>query len=175
MSGRSDETTWALDRETVLSRVFDAPRELVFKVWTEAEHLVHWWGPKGLTIGVSKLDLRPGGTFLYSMRTPEGHEMWGKFVYREISPPSKIVFVNSFSDPDGGITRHPGAPEWPAEILNTFTFHEHEGKTTLTMHGVPINATAAERAVFGGGHTSMQAGFGGTFAQLTAYLAKLQA
>ena len=62
----------------------------------------------------SKMDLRPGGTYHYGMRTPDGKEMWGRFVYREIIPPERIVFVNSFSDPEGGITRHPMAPTWPS-------------------------------------------------------------
>ena len=72
--------------------------------WTEAEHLARWWGPKGFPISVVKLDLRSGGVFLYSMRFPEGHEMGGKFVYREIAEPGRLVFINSFSDAEGGVT-----------------------------------------------------------------------
>jgi uncharacterized protein YndB with AHSA1/START domain len=158
----------------VLVRVFDAPRELVWKVWTDAQHLARWWGPTGFTIGVHELDLRNGGTFHYSMRSPDGHEMWGKFVFREITPTTRIRFVNSFSDPAGGVTRHPGAPEWPAEILNDVTFQEHEGQTTLILRGVPIHASPAERRTFRDGHKSMEGGFGGTFAQLSAYLAELR-
>lgn len=169
LAGQTDD---ALD-DFVLVRVFAAPRALVWKVWTDAEHLARWWGPTGLTMLSTRVDLRPGGSFHYSMQTPDGQTMWGKFVYREVSPPSKLVWVNSFSDPNGGVTRHPGAPEWPAEILNHLTFHEHAGKTTLTLRGAPINATAAERRVFRAGHESMQSGFGGTFAQLTAYLETL--
>jgi uncharacterized protein YndB with AHSA1/START domain len=79
------------ERELVITRTFDAPRELVFKAWTDPEHLQHWWGPKGFTFDVAKLDFRPGGIFHYSMRSPDGHVMWGKFVYREIVEPEKIV------------------------------------------------------------------------------------
>jgi uncharacterized protein YndB with AHSA1/START domain len=108
-------------KEFTITRVFDAPRELVFKAQTEAEHLSKWWGPKGYTMLVAKLELRPGGTFHYSMRSPEGHEMWGKFVYREIVAPERIVFVNSFSDESGATVRAPFAPDWPLEVLNMLT------------------------------------------------------
>jgi uncharacterized protein YndB with AHSA1/START domain len=119
---------------------------------------------------VARLDLKPGGTFHYSMRSPDGLEMWGKFVYREVAAPERIVFVNSFSDAEGNLVRHPFAAAWPLEVLNTLTLAEHEGKTTLTLSGGPINATDEERGVFDAGHASMQKGFGGTFDQLAEYL-----
>jgi uncharacterized protein YndB with AHSA1/START domain len=161
------------ESELVITRIFDAPRELVFKVFTESEHLKHWWGPKGFTFGVSKLDLRPGGVFHYSMRSPDGHEMWGKFVYREIVAPERIVFVNSFSDEEGNTVRAPFSPTWPLEVLNTWTFAENEGKTTLTLRGVPINATEEERKTFEAMRNNVQQGFAGTFDQLADYLAKV--
>jgi uncharacterized protein YndB with AHSA1/START domain len=161
-------------REFIVTRVFDAPRELVWKACTESERLAQWWGPKGFAISVRKLDLRPGGVFHYSMRTPDGREMWGKFVYREIVKPERIVFVNSFSDEKGGVTRNPWLADWPLEVLNTQTFAEHEGKTTLTLRGGPINASEAERKTFEAGFGSMQKGFAGTFDQLAEYLASAQ-
>src|SRR5947208_13919440 len=93
----------------------------------------------------NKVDLRPGGMFHYGMRTPDGHEMWGKIVYRQIDPPKKLVFVVSFSDAQGGITRHPMSPTWPLEALNTTTLVAEDGKTRITMHGYPMNPTTAER------------------------------
>ena len=161
--------------EFVIQRVLDAPRELVFKVWTEAEHLAHWWGPRGFQMGVHSLDLRPGGAFHYSMQAPTGQTMWGKFVFQEISAPERIVFINSFSDAAGGLTRHPLAPTWPLEVSNTLTLTEQNGKTTLTLRGVPVRATDMECLTFAGGHASMQQGFGGTFDQLATYLAEVQA
>jgi uncharacterized protein YndB with AHSA1/START domain len=98
--------------------------------------------------------------------------MWGRFVYREIVKPERIVSVSSFSDEKGGLTRHFLSPEWPLEMLNTATFTEAEGKTTLTINSVAINATAHERKIFEDGFASMQGGFTGTFDQLAAYLAK---
>lgn len=160
------------ESELVITRIFDAPRDLVFMAWAEAEHLRHWWGPKGFALSVSKLDFRPGGFFHYSMRSSDGHEMWGKFVYREIAQPDRIVFVNSFSDEEGNITRAPFSQTVPLEILNTVTLSENEGKTTLTIRVCPINATAEERETFKAMFESMQQGYGGTFDQLADYLAK---
>lgn len=158
--------------EFVITRVFDAPRALVWKVFTESEHLAHWWGPKGFTVHVAKLDFRPGGIFHYSMRSPEGQDMWGRFVYREIVRPERIVWVNSFSDKDGGLTRPPFKESWPLEMLSTLTLAEHEGRTTLTIHWVPLNPTEAERKTFEAGHDSMQQGWTGTLDQLAAYLVR---
>src|SRR5205085_4388835 len=115
----SSSTTAA--EEFTITRVFDAPRELVWKAITESERLMRWWGPKGFTMQVAQLDLRPGGVFHYSMRSPGGNDMWGKFVYREVVAPERLVFVNSFSDAEGNLTRNPFSPSWPLEILNTWT------------------------------------------------------
>jgi uncharacterized protein YndB with AHSA1/START domain len=156
----------------VITREFDAPRDLVFKAWTEPERLAQWWGPKGFTLKVAKVDLRPGGMFLYGMTAPDGSEIWGKFIYREITPPERMVFINSFSDENGGTTRHPMAPTWPLEMLNTVTLTAHGDKTTLTLRSSAYAATEEERATFRAGRSSMQGGFTGTFDQLTAYLAK---
>ncbi|MDF2717061.1 MAG: activator of Hsp90 ATPase 1 family protein [Paenibacillus sp.] len=163
----------ATENEFVITRVLNAPRELVFKVWTEARHLEHWWGPKGLSVSASKMDLQPGGIFHYIMRAPDGNEMWGRFTYREIAAPERIVFVNSFSDSEGGITRPPFSETWPSEILNTVTLSEADGKTTITLRSIPINATKEEMLVFQSGFESMEQGYGGTFDQLAEYLAKV--
>jgi uncharacterized protein YndB with AHSA1/START domain len=153
-----------------LSRTFDAPRDAVWKAFTELSQLEQWWGPKGFAIRSARLDLRPGGLFVYAMEAA-GQTMWGRFVYREIEAPGRIVFVNSFSDAQGGLTRAPFADAWPEEILNTWTFTEKDGRTTLDLHGEPINANAVETAVFLAGFPSMRMGFGGTLDQLDAHLA----
>lgn len=155
----------------VITRTFNATRELVWKAWTEPERLAQWWGPKGFTMIMQKMELRPGGVYLYCMRSPEGMQMRGKFVYRDISAPEKLVFINSFSDKKGNITRHPMSASWPLEVLNTLTFTEHDGKTMLTLHGGPINATEEERTTFETSIASVQQGFKGTMDQLDEYLA----
>lgn len=160
------------DPEFVFTRVFDAPRDLVWKAFTEPERLMRWWGPKGFKMLACKVDLRSSGVFHYGMRMPNGHEMWGQWVYREIVPPERLVTVVSFTDPEGNIVRHPMSAVWPLEVLHTMTLSEHDGKTTLTVHAVPINATEEERTTFAAGLKSMDAGFTGTLDQLAAYLAK---
>lgn len=157
-----------------ISRTFDAPRELVFKAWTERERMMQWFGPKGFAMPIAKMDFRPGGTFHYCLRSPDGMEMWGKFVYREIAPPERIVWVNCFSDKDGGIGQHPMMPSWPREMLSTATFAEEGRKTTVTVTWVPINATAEEVQAFENMRGGMNQGWSGTFEQLENYLAKAQ-
>ena len=157
-----------------LTRVFNAPRDIVFKAWTEAERLAQWWGPKGLDFVVASMDLRPGGVFHYCMRGPGGAEMWGKLVYEEVVAPERLVFVNSFSDKDGGLTRHPLSATWPLEIHNTLTLTEEDGKTLLTLSGGPVNATEAERQTYEAGRSGLRQGMAGSFTQLDAYLEALK-
>lgn len=161
-----------MSKEFVLTRTFDAPRERVWKAWTEAARLKQWWGPRGFTVHTSKVDLRPGGVFHYGMKAPDGSDMWGKFVYREIVAPRKLVFIVSFSDPKGGMTRHPSAPNWPLQMLSTVTFEEQGGKTKVTVRWIAHEATELERKTFEDGMESMQQGWTGTMDQFAAYLAK---
>jgi uncharacterized protein YndB with AHSA1/START domain len=158
-------------KDFVLTRVFDVPRDLVWKAFTELDRMKQWWGPKGFKVIASKMDLRPGGTYHYGMQAPDGKTMWGRFVYREIAPPEKLVFINSFSDEKGGITRHPMSPTWPLEMLSVFTFEDLGGKTRFTIRWAPHNATEEERKTFNFSHDSMKQGWGGTMEQLAAYLA----
>ncbi|MDQ6423615.1 SRPBCC domain-containing protein [Paenibacillus sp. LHD-117] len=158
-------------------RTINAPRELVFKVWTEEEHLKHWWGPTGMAIHVAKLDLRPGGIFHYSMTSPDGHKMWGKFIFQEIVAPEKIVFINCFSDEEGNTIPAPFGPEFanfPKEVLNVVTLTEENGRTTLTLRGGPHHATAEEHEFYRSMFESMQQGFDGTFDQLEKYVAQIK-
>lgn len=158
--------------EFIISRVFDAPRERVFAAWADPEQMRHWWGPKDFKVITSKLDLRPGGVFHYCLRAPNGGDMWGKFVYRTIAAPEQLVFVNSFSDEAGNITRHPMSPGWPLELLSEISFAPQEEKTLLTVRWTPVNPTEAERQTFAMGQASMQQGWTGTLDQLAAYLAR---
>jgi uncharacterized protein YndB with AHSA1/START domain len=156
-----------------ISRVFDAPREVVWKSWTEAERLKQWWGPQGFKVHTCKVDLRPGGVFHYGMRAPDGSDMWGKFVYREIVAPERLVFIVSFSDEKGGVTRHPWNASWPLDTLSTVTFEEQGGKTKVTVQWVPhTSATELERKTFEEGRQGMQQGWTGTMDQFAAYLAR---
>ena len=158
-----------------ISRMFDAPRELVFSLWSDPNHLRRWWGPKGCSVGFCNMDLRQGGQLLYSLRLPDGQEMWGKFVYREILPPERLVFVNSFSDAQGNVTRAPFNPKFPLEILNTLTLSEQFDLTRLVLMGEPLNPTPEESELFESMLPSLHDGFSGTFDQLQNYLQTLSA
>ncbi len=157
----------------VISRVFDAPRDKVWKAFTEPERLKQWWGPKGFVVTHCKVDLRPGGIMHYCLRTPDGSDIWGRFVYREIVPPSKLVFINSFSDEKGGVTVHPMSPHWPREMLSTIEFEAQGARTEVTVQWAALDTwTDLERKTFDAGRDSMKQGWGGTMDQFAAYLRK---
>jgi len=160
--------------ELVIQRIINAPRKLVFKAFTEASSLAEWWGPKGTELEVLQLDIRPGGLFHYSFQYPNGDMMWGRFAYHEIKSPDLIVFVSSFADEKGNIIRAPfPGLIFPLEVMNRWTFVEQDGKTTITLHAAPYNATEEELNCFINMKASMNSGFNGTFDQLDQYLAKL--
>ena len=102
-----------------MTRVFDAPRRLVFAAWTDPAHLPTWLGPRGWTLPVCEVDLRPGGSWRFVGRGPDGSDMGMRGVYLEIASPDRLVYTESF---DGG----------SGESLNTVTFVEQDGRTTLT-------------------------------------------
>lgn len=166
----SNNTGHYSNPDFVISRVLNASRDKVWKAWAEREELMKWFGPKGVSIPVANLELRSGGVFHYCMHTPDGHDMWGKWTFREIVAPEKLVLISSFSDAQGGITRHPLAADWPLETLSTTTFEAQGDKTLLTIRWSPWNATDVEIKKFNESHASMQQGWGGTFEQLAAYL-----
>ena len=123
-------------RELVVTRTFAAPRALVFRAWTEPAHLRRWFGPRGWTLTACTVDLRPGGIWHYCMRGPGGEEVWGRAVYREITPPARLVYTDSFADAAGNPvepTRYGQSPGSPGEVLVTVTFEERDGKTVVTL------------------------------------------
>lgn len=162
----------AADQDFVITRTFNAPRIKVWQAWTEREQLMQWFGPKGFTMSHATMDLRPGGAFHYGLRSASGQMMWGKWTFREIVAPKKLVLVSSFSDAQGGLTPAPMIDNWPLQTLSTTTFEEHDGKTTITLRWTPLNATEVQYQTFAKMHDSMRQGWGGTFEQLEAYLGK---
>lgn len=155
----------------IFIHTFDAPRDVVWKAWTDIDERKQWWKPMGTPIEVKAYDLKPGGVMHYGMDTPNGDKWWGRFAYREVEAPSRMVYVNSFSDENGGVTRSSFNAHWPLEILTAVTFTESGDKTTVKLEGIPLNATNEECAAFEGGIGTMQKAFGNTFGQLENYLA----
>jgi len=159
-------------QDFVVTRILGTPRQRVWDAWTQAERLAHWWGPKISQNRVLGLELRPGGIFHYAMQFQPGHDTFGRFIFGEITAPERLVFISSFSDATGGVTRAPFSATWPLEVHNTLTLAETGGKTTLTLRGRPIKATEEELKTFADMNDSMQEGFGGTFDQLAKHLVK---
>lgn len=159
-------------RPFIISRTFNAPASRVWKAWTQPDDLRQWFGPKCCTMTDIKMDLKPGGSCHCCIRPPGGPEMWGKFIYREIAEPKRLVYAQHFSDRAGGITRHPGSPTWPLQMLTTVTFTEQDGKTTVTVNWAPLNPSDEERKTFDSAHEVMNQGWGGSFDQLADYLAR---
>jgi uncharacterized protein YndB with AHSA1/START domain len=142
----NDPNTEPPEQELVITRVLDAPRELVFEAWTEPEHLARWWGPRGYTTPYCTIDLRPGGVMHHCMRSSEGREVWSKGVFREIVVPERIVLADSFADAEGNVvspTHYGMSADWPLETLLTVTFEEHaDNKTRITLRHAGIRSGA---------------------------------
>ena len=169
----ADRAGAAAGRPFVITRVVRAPRDLVWRVWTEVAHLERWFGPKGVTTSHCRLDLRVGGVFHYCMTPAEGPAHWGRWVFREIVPPERLVFVVSFADEAANAIRAPWDANWPLEMLSTVTFDDHAGigrGTVVSVRWEAVNASATERQSFAAGHGSMRQGWGGTFERLEGYL-----
>jgi uncharacterized protein YndB with AHSA1/START domain len=143
MSTMSKSSTQVATRELFIERIFDAPRELLWKAWTDPQHIMRWWGPKDFTAPVAKIDFRVGGTYLFCMRSPDGQDYYSTGVYREIVPLQRIVYTDSFADENGKVVSaaHYGMGEdFPLELLVTLTFEDYEdGKTRFTLRhaGMP--------------------------------------
>jgi len=125
-----------------IQRIIDAPRELVWKAWTDPETISRWWGPAGFTAPVIKVELREGGRYLFDMRSPEGRDFWSTGEYREIVPTERLVFTGSFADARGNVvpaSTYGMSGDWPRELLMTVTFEEHGGGTKMTLQeaGIP--------------------------------------
>ncbi len=153
MTARSSVAARSTEPELVIIRVFDAPRELVFRAWTEPEHLARWWGPNGFTTPFCKVDLRPGGAWHLCMRSPDGRDFWCKGIYREIVVPERIVTTDFFADEEGNLvppTHYGMSADVPAEMLLTVTFTEQDGKTKLTVQqSLPLSLAKSIGAVEG--------------------------
>jgi len=140
MAGESATTT---GQAVVIERMFDAPRELVWQAWTEPDQIAQWFGPTGYTIPSIEVDLRIGGRMLFAMRSPEGEDIWSLGVFREIDPPSRLAWDDSFADPDGNIvpaSYYDMEGDVPLVMTVTVTLEDVDGRTKMTMlhAGLPV-------------------------------------
>ncbi|MBI0583263.1 MAG: SRPBCC domain-containing protein [Methanomassiliicoccus sp.] len=128
--------------EMVVSRTFDAPRERVWRAWTEPELIKQWWGPKGFTAPVIELDLRNGGKYLFNMRSPEGQDFWSAGVFKEVVKEERITVIDSFADQEGNIVPasfYGLTGAWPLESEVTVTFEDLGGRARIIIRqpGIP--------------------------------------
>lgn len=145
--------------DLLITRTFDAPRELMWNLWTDPKHLAQWWGPQCFTNPVCEIDLRPGGAILIHMRGPEGTMYPMKGEFREIVEPERLVYNTIALEDDQGSIQ--------LEIHNTITFTERDGKTELTVRASVVTSTPEAAGALAG----MDAGWNQTLDKLTDYLA----
>lgn len=156
----------------VVERTFPVSQQRLFEVCSKVEHLRNWMSPAGMKVVKAEQDFKPGGTYHYGLATPDGHEMWGKITYREITPFSRLVYMQSFSDKDGNIISHPMSPSWPKQMVTQFDFlSESPQQTKLKISWVYAGVDDAEAATFHAAHAGMSGGWKGSLDQLEAYLA----
>jgi uncharacterized protein YndB with AHSA1/START domain/DNA-binding transcriptional ArsR family regulator len=147
-------------KELTLTRVFNAPREIVFKAWTDPRLVAQWWCPYGFTNPVCELDVRTEGTILIHMRGPDGVEYPMQGIYHEVVPPERLVFTTRAVEDARG--------EFQLEVFNTVTFTELGDKTQLTLHAVVVRATSAAEGALAG----MEAGWSQSLDKLAGVLSQ---
>ncbi|MGH7907403.1 MAG: SRPBCC family protein [Candidatus Binataceae bacterium] len=147
MAAENSAATRPEERVLTITRIFDAPRDLVWKAWIEPERLVRWHGPRGFKTTIITADFRAGGAYRFHMRGPEGDDHWTQGACREIVPPKRLVLAGCWTDADG----NPKSPE----TLVTVTFEELGGKTKLTLHQTGFESVTARDAHRGGWTSSL--------------------
>jgi len=157
----------------VLEREFEAPAELVWKTWTDAELLPRWYGPRVETI-IHHLEVKPGGLWLNEMKW-DGNSNYQRVEYTEVLPPKRLVWLHSMSDADWNVVANPMMPDWPLVLLTTVTFEEAGGRTKMRLTWVPHEASEAELTCFAAAIGGMDKGWGAGMELLTELLAELQA
>ena len=156
----------------VIERSFPVSQERLFRAFTDPKEMVQWFAPSGMTTIKAEQDLKPGGTYHYGLSSGEGNEMWGLVTYKEITPSSRLVYRQSFSDPAGGLTRHPMAPTWPMEMLTIMNFvSEGEKQTRLKISWLYAGIDDVEGETFRAAHAGMNGGWSGTLDSLQTHLA----
>ncbi len=145
MAATSNAAAIPAERELVITRIFDAPRKVVYNAWADPEQMVKWLGPKGFTGKIIKMDARPGGSYRFYMRDPEGGDHWQQGVFREIVEFERIVQTYAWADAAGNPIR--------PETLLTVTFEDHGAKTKLTLRQAVFESVTA-RDMHRGGWTS---------------------
>jgi uncharacterized protein YndB with AHSA1/START domain len=156
MVANDRETITTSERELTITRVFNAPRSLVFKVWTQPEHFSHWLGPKDFTTIGCQMNVQVGGMYRACIRSPEGTDHWMQGVYREVIEPERLVFTFAWED-ENSQPKH--------ETLVTVIFTEQNNQTLMTFHQAIFESTESRN--------SHHSGWSECFDRLATYLTAL--
>lgn len=156
----------------VINRSFDAPLDLMFKMWTDPEHVSNWSSPTGFRMEYINVDIRPGGSSFYLMTNDADVTMYGGVNYLEVQKPNRIVYTQHFADKDGNLSRHPMAPTWPAHMLTVVTLAEEApNKTRVTIEWEPHgDFTSEELEMFIKAKPGMTQGWTGSLDKLEDHL-----
>ena len=154
----------------VISQTYACSQARMFELWSDPALLKQWFGPAGVSVSHARMDLRVGGTFHFCMKGPDGTELWGLWVFQEIQPPERLVWLHSFADANGQPSRHPMSPTWPLHLRSNVQFEENDGQTTVQVCWSAHAANPLEQATFDASHASMNMGWTGTLAQLQAFI-----
>lgn len=156
-----------------LAHEFDAPKQTVFNAFSTADALGQWWGPVECKNSVITLDFRTGGIFHFKMEM-QGHVSYGRFIFGAIQPYDLLEFTNAFADAEAQVVKAPFDIDLPMEIFYRLVFTEHNGKTRITLTGIPVNPSKSEADGFISIDADMHKGFAATFDKLAQYLAEKQ-
>ena len=159
--------------EFILDRVFDAPRELVWRAWTDPTLLHRWYGP-GVETVIHKFDLEPDGMWLNEMKMSSGSD-FQKIIFKEVIKPEKLVWHHCSADEDWNVAANPLMPDWPCKLLTTVTFEDKGNQTNVRLSQIPLDATDMEIACFAKMKDGMSGGWGKGYEIIDELLAELQA
>lgn len=156
--------------EFVIERVFDAPREVVWRAWAEPEVLAKWLGPRGTRTDMLQHCMQPGGVAHFRMTIRDRPSWYGRFVFQEVDAPRTLRWRHMFADAEGNPARNPWEDDWPLVLMTTVRFTEEGDKTRVRLSWVPVDAAPEELATFAGGMKTMKAGWSGSFETLDGLL-----
>jgi uncharacterized protein YndB with AHSA1/START domain len=159
VAGKSEQDADLLERSIIVSRIIDAPRDLVFEAWTDVKHLAQWWGPTGFTTTTAAFDLRAGGTWRFVMHGPDGRDYPNHVIFEEVVRPERIIFRHDDTENPGRVHHR-----------TTATFENVGGRTRLTLN--MVFETAAERERIAREHRAVEGG-NQTLGRLSEYVARM--
>ena len=154
-----------------LTHVVAVPRDSVWAALSNPDRFARWWGGEGAQKRVASMSFHPGGRLLYAIDRPNEPPRWGRWVYRDIIEPARLVFVASCADANGGVTRHPRVPHWPRYVHHTLDLADVAGGTEFRLCSRPVHASEEEIRTFEDRHDSLRRDLADAWARLDAYLA----